>query len=156
MKTGGMKMKIKIRRAAGWFLVPAILVICATAEGTDAVRGPKILTSGNITENGPYAEVGLEFSTWGDFVALVSPTRWKSPLATGGSLSWLNPGAWSENAGRTGRILLGEVAVAGGLAAAFGGGGGGGGGGSGGGTETPSGPADPPADPPPPPPPPAP
>jgi hypothetical protein len=128
METGGIKMKMKIRETAGWFLVSAILTICATAEGTDGARGPRILTSGTVTENGQYAEVGLEFSTWGDFVALVSPTRWKSPLTTGGSLSWLNPGAWSKDAGRTGRILLGEAAVAGGLAAAFGGGGGGGGG----------------------------
>lgn len=123
MKTGGVKMKI--RRIADWFLVSVILVTCATAEGTDGARGPRFLTSGSVTENGRYAEVGLEFSTWGDFVALVSPTRWKSPLMTGGSLSWLNPVAWSENAGRTGRILLGQAAVAGGLAVAFSGGGGG-------------------------------
>jgi len=116
---------MKIRRTVGWFLLSAILTVCATAESADNTRGPRILTSGHATENGQYAEVGLEFSTWGDFAALVSPTRWKSPLTTGGSLSWLNPVAWSEDAGRTGRIMLGEVAVVGGLSAAFSGGGGG-------------------------------
>jgi len=136
---------MKIRRTVGWFLLSAILTVCATAESADNTRGPRILTSGHATENGQYAEVGLEFSTWGDFAALVSPTRWKSPLTTGGSLSWLNPVAWSEDAGRTGRIMLGEVAVVGGLAAAFSGGGGGSSGGGGGGS-IPADPGDPPDD----------
>ncbi|GEM_PF-1610461 len=130
---------MKIRKTASWLLMSAILTICATAEGTDTARGPRLLTSGHVTENGQYAEVGFEFSTWGDFVALVSPTRWKSPLTTGGSLSWLNPVAWGEDAGRTGRILIGQAAVAGGLAAAFGGGGGGGGSSGGSTPDTPSG-----------------
>ena len=59
-------------------------------------------------------------TTWGDFVAIAAPSRWKSPIATGGSLSWLNPVAWSEDAGRTGRILLGEAIVVGGAVAAVG------------------------------------
>lgn len=144
---------MKLSRKVGWILMSAIFAICATAECADEPRGSRLLTSGHVTENGSYAEVGLEFSTWGDFIALVSPTRWKSPLGVGGSLSWLNPGAWNEDAGRTSRILLGEAAVVGGLAGAFGGGGGGGGGGSTAGTD-PSAPAEPPASPPPPPPPP--
>jgi hypothetical protein len=77
-----------------------------------------------------YAEVGVEFSTTGDFFALFAPSRWKSPIKTGGSLSWVNPSAWSEDAGRTGRILLGEAVVVGavaGVAAASGGGDSGGG-----------------------------
>jgi hypothetical protein len=93
---------------------------CASIGPADGARGPELVASGRATESGQYAEVGLEFTTWGDFMALVAPTRWKSPIATGGSLSWLNPGAWSEDAGRTGRILLGEAVVIGGAAAAVG------------------------------------
>jgi len=90
---------------------------CSSVRPSGGARGPELVTSGRATENGQYAEVGLEFSTWGDFTALVAPTRWKSPIATGGSLSWLNPAAWSEDAGRTGRILLGEAVVVGGAVA---------------------------------------
>lgn len=139
---------MKLSRTVGWILMPAIFAICATAECADEPRGSRLLTSGHVTESGSYAEVGLEFSTWGDFIALVSPTRWKSPLGIGGSLSWLNPGAWNEDAGRTSRILLGEAVAVGGLAGAFGGGGGGG--------NSSSEPAVPAGDPPPPPPPPPP
>ena len=53
-----------------------------------------------------------------------SPSRWKSPIATGGSLSWLNPVAWSDDAGRTGRILIGEAVVVGGVVVAVAAGGG--------------------------------
>jgi len=80
-------------------------------------HGPALVTSGRITESGQYAEVGVSFSNWGDFAALVSPSRWSSPIATGGSLSWLNPVAWNEDAGRTGRILLGEAVIVGGVVA---------------------------------------
>ncbi len=93
---------------------------CASTGPTDGARGPELVTNGRSSASGQYAEVGLEFTTWGDFVALVSPRRWKSPIATGGSLSWLNPVAWSEDAGRTGRIFLGEAVVVGGAAAAVG------------------------------------
>ena len=80
--------------------------------------GPKLVTSGVTTESSQYGEVGVQFSTMGDFLALFTPNRWKSPIATGGSLSWLNPQAWSDDAGRTGRILLGEAVVFGGVIAA--------------------------------------
>jgi hypothetical protein len=93
---------------------------CASVSPQDGARGPELVGGGRSTESGHYAEVGVEFSTWGDFVALVSPNRWKSPIATGGSLSWLNPVAWGEDAGRTGRILLGEAVVIGGAVAAAG------------------------------------
>ena len=103
---------------------------CASMGGANGPHGPKIVGSGRATEYGQYAEVGVEFSSVGDFAALFSPKRWKSPVATGGSLSWLNPVAWSDDAGRTGRILIGEAVVVGGIAAAAAGGGGGGGGGT--------------------------
>ena len=91
---------------------------CASTYHADGPHGPELVTSGRNTESGHYAEVGVSFSTWGDFTALVSPSRWSSPIATGGSLSWLNPVAWSDDAGRTGRILLGEAVIIGGVAAA--------------------------------------
>jgi len=90
---------------------------CASTQPTGS-RGPNIVSSGRASETGQYAEVGVEFTSWGDFVALVSPNRWSSPIATGGSLSWLNPAAWSADSGRTGRILLGEAVVVGGIAVA--------------------------------------
>jgi hypothetical protein len=93
---------------------------CASTCPPDGARGPELVAGGRSTADGHYAEVGVEFTTWGDFVALAAPTRWKSPIATGGSLSWLNPVAWSEDAGRTGRILLGEAVVVGGAVAAVG------------------------------------
>jgi hypothetical protein len=110
-------------------LCTAMVSGCASTGGANGPRGPKIVGSGQATEYGQYAEIGVEFSSLGDFVALVSPSRWKSPIATGGSLSWINPMAWSDDAGRTGRILLGEAVVVGGVVAAAAGGGGGGGGG---------------------------
>jgi len=91
---------------------------CASNYPAGGPRGPELVTSGRVTESGQYAEVGVSFSTWGDFTALVSPSRWSSPIATGGSLSWLNPVAWGDDAGRTGRILLGEAVIVGGVAAA--------------------------------------
>ncbi len=98
---------------------------CASMQSAQGPRGPRLVGSGQATEFGQYAEVGVEFSSMGDFVALVSPSRWKSPVATGGSLSWINPVAWSEDPGRTGRIFLGEAVVAGGAVAAASAGGGG-------------------------------
>jgi hypothetical protein len=118
-----------LRRSSGGFSMNLIKVVscllsvvsmsgCASLPPQDGARGPELVGGGRSTETGHYAEVGVEFSTWGDFVALVAPNRWKSPIATGGSLSWLNPVAWSEDAGRTGRILLGEAVVVGGAVAA--------------------------------------
>ena len=89
-----------------------------TSTRPSGSKGPKIVSSGQATETGQSAEVGVEFTSWGDFVALISPNRWVSPIAIGGSLSWLNPTAWSEDSGRTGRIMLGEAVVVGGVAVA--------------------------------------
>ena len=109
--------------------VSAVLLSgCASMEGVMGPRGPRLTGSGYSNEYESYAEIGVQFSSLGDFVALVSPSRWESPIATGGSLSWVNPMAWSEDPGRTGRILLGEAVVVGGVAVAAGSGGGGGGG----------------------------
>jgi hypothetical protein len=118
---------MNIIRTISGLLVLAMLSGCASMDGASGPRGPKLVASGRSTEYEQYAEVGIEFTSPGDFVALVSPSRWKSPIATGGSLSWVNPGAWSDDAGRTGRILLGEAVIVGGavvVAAAAGGGGG--------------------------------
>jgi len=124
------------------FMAIAMITGCASTGGASGPRGPKLVASGHSTEYGQYAEVGVEFSSVGDFVALVSPSRWKSPIATGGSLSWVNPLAWSEDAGRTGRILVGEAVIVGGVAvAAVGAGGGGDSGGSVSGISGPDGPS---------------
>jgi len=127
-------------------LAVAMVSGCASIDGASGPRGPKIVASGRSTEYEQYAEVGVRFSSAGDFVALVSPSRWKSPMATGGSLSWVNPVAWSDDAGRTGRILLGEAVIVGGVAVAAvaGGDGGGGSGGSSSGPDTPPPPPPPP------------
>lgn len=109
-------------------LAASMLAGCASLSGVQGPGGPKLVGSSQATEYGRYAEIGVEFSSMGDFVALVSPDRWKSPMATGGSLSWLNPGAWSDDPGRTGRILVGQAVVVGGAVAAASAGGGGGGG----------------------------
>jgi hypothetical protein len=104
-------------KAISGIIAAALISGCATT-GPAGSKGPSIVSSGQATETGQYAEVGVEFTSWGDFVALVSPSRWSSPIATGGSLSWLNPVAWSEDSGRTGRILLGEAVVVGGVVVA--------------------------------------
>jgi hypothetical protein len=122
-------------------LMTAMISGCASTSGVSGPRGPKVVASGYSTEYEQYAEVGIQFSSVGDFFAFVSPSRWSSPMETGGSLSWLNPEAWNEDAGRTGRVLIGEVVVVGGVVAAAVGGGGGGGGSGGGsdsGSSTPS------------------
>lgn len=106
-------------------LATAMISGCASTGGASGPRGPKLVASGRATEYEQYAEVGVEFSSIGDFVALVSPSRWKSPIATGGSLSWINPSAWNDDAGRTGRILVGEAIIVGGAVAAVSAGGGG-------------------------------
>lgn len=120
-------------------LTVAMVSGCASIGGANGPRGPKLVASGRSTDHEQYAEVGLQFSSTGDFVALVSPSRWRSPIATGGSLSWVNPAAWSDDAGRTGRILLGEAVIVGGVAVAAVAGGSGGGDTSGGTSTTPSG-----------------
>ena len=99
-------------------LVGTMLAGCASMDGAQGPRGPRLVGSGRTTESERYAEIGVEFSSLGDFAALVSPSRWKSPIATGGSLSWMNPVAWSDDAGRTGRILLGEAVIVGGVVVA--------------------------------------
>ena len=98
------------------------LMLSGCVSAPDGAGGPKLVGSSVSTESAQYAEVGVEFSSMGDFVALVSPARWKSPLKAGGSLSWINPAAWRADPGRTGRILLGEAVMVGGVAAAAGGG----------------------------------
>lgn len=140
------KMMDLIKIISG-ILAVSLISGCASTGGASGPRGPRIVGSGHSTEYGQYAEIGVEFSSVGDFVALVSPSRWKSPLATGGSLSWINPVAWSDDAGRTGRILIGEAVIVGGVAIAAAAGGSGGSDGDGGG----SGPDAPPPPPPSPP-----
>ena len=113
-------------------VISALLCIVILSNGcttypSDGARGPELVSSGRSTGTGHYAEVGLKFSTWGDFVAMCSPSRWQNPVETGGSLSWVNPVAWSEDAGRTARILIGEAAMVGGVVVAATSGGDGGG-----------------------------
>lgn len=136
-----------LTKLIAYLLILSMVSGCASIDGADGPRGPRLVASGRATEYEQYAEVGVEFSSAGDFIALVSPSRWKSPLKTGGSLSWVNPAAWSDDAGRTSRIFLGEAVIVGGaVAAAVAAGGGGGGGG------TPDAPEGPGGTPPPPPP----
>ena len=107
-------------------LAATLFAGCASMDGAKGPKGPRLTGGGYSNEYGSYGEIGVEFSSVGDFVAIVSPSRWKNPVKTGGSLSWVNPVAWSEDAGRTGRILLGEAVVLGGVAAVAVGAGGGG------------------------------
>ncbi len=99
-------------------LIITMISGCASMNGADGPRGPRLVSGGYSTGYEQYAEIGLEFSSMGDFVALVSPSRWKNPVETGGSLSWINPVAWSDDAGQTGRILLGEAVIVGGAVVA--------------------------------------
>jgi len=105
---------------------------CASIDGLNGAEGPQLVASARSTPHEDYVEVGVKFSTSGDFFALVSPKRWMNPIKTGGTLSWMNPNAWGEDFGRTGRIFLGEAVVAGVVVAAVAAGGGGGGEGDGG------------------------
>ncbi|MEE9367381.1 MAG: hypothetical protein V3V05_00805, partial [Pontiella sp.] len=91
---------------------------CSSMDGANGPRGPRLVSGGYSNEYEQYAEVGIEFSSVGDLMAVISPSRWQSPIKTGGSLSWVNPNAWSDDAGRTGRILLGEAVIVGGAVAA--------------------------------------
>lgn len=109
---------MKISEIISISICSSLLFGCVSSNPGGGAQGPHLVASGYSTPSGAhYAEVGVEFSTAGDFFALVSPTRWKSPVKTGGSLSWLNPSAWSDDAGRTGRILLGEAVIIGGTVA---------------------------------------
>lgn len=90
-----------------------------------------------------------EASTWSDMTAMFRPSRWRHPLAEGGTLSWLNYKAWAAAPGRTIKVLSGELITLGGtyyileafgVIGSYGGSGGGiigGGGGGGGGGELP-------------------
>jgi hypothetical protein len=94
------------------FLSVVLFAGCASFRGIEGPCGPKITGTVQASDSGGHASVGVEFSTWSDFVAVVFPSRWKSPLKTGGSLSWINPNAWRADAGRTGRILMGQTVAA--------------------------------------------
>ena len=87
------------------------------ASGGQAAQPPASGPFVRATTGG--AEVGVkgEFSTWSDITALFRPSRWANPMAAGGSLSWLNPGAWSAAPGRTAKVLVGELVVAGAVVA---------------------------------------
>ncbi|MDF7800690.1 hypothetical protein P4C99_14525 [Pontiellaceae bacterium B1224] len=124
----------------------SLLAGCASMNGAQGPKGPELVSRGYTTESGSYAEVGVSFSTVGDFTALVNPNRWRNPVKTGGSLSWVNPVAWSDDAGRTSRVLLGEAVIVGGVAVAAMSGGGGSDGDSGG-SSGPTEPGDNPGDP---------
>ena len=137
-------MKVISGLLAGAMLLSGCSTMSNRPEGS---AGPKLISG---YEDG-YVQVGVEFSSAGDFVALVNPNRWKNPLSPGGSISWLNPGAWRHDWGRTGRVLLGELVIVGaGAAAAASGGGGGGDSGPGGPTNPTGGGGSPPTPPPPP------
>lgn len=107
---------MKVLEVLSATLVIALMTGCVTMDGVEGARGPRLVGSGRATAQGMYGEVGLQFSTPGDLVALVNPGRWRSPLKTGGAISWLNPMAWQDDAARTGRILFGQAVVG---AAAF-------------------------------------
>lgn len=107
-------------------LAVSMLSGCVSVSPTGSA-GPKLVSSSRVTESGHSAQVGVQFTSWGDLSAIGRPSRWKAPLSVGGSLSWLNPIAWSDDAGRTGRILIGEMILVGTLGAALGGGSSGGG-----------------------------
>jgi len=103
--------------AMKWISGAVVFSMMTGCASMDGVNGPRLVGGGRSTEYEQYAEVGVEFSSVGDLMAIVSPSRWKSPIKTGGSLSWVNPAAWSEDPGRTSRILIGQAAVVGGAVA---------------------------------------
>ncbi len=65
------------------------------------------------TASGATVGVVHRFSTWSDMTALFRPSRWRHPIRAGGTLSWLNPKAWRDEPGRTGKVLLGEAIILG-------------------------------------------
>lgn len=108
-------IKIKI---SAIFLIVAMLSGCATMPSGDS-DGPEMTTKASSNESGHSVGVGMEFTEWGDLAALVLPTRWKSPFATYGSLSWLNLSAWREAPQRTTKILVSEALIVGGGVAVY-------------------------------------
>ena len=63
--------------------------------------------------SGASAGMAREFSTWSDLTAVFRPSRWRLPIRVGEPLSFLNYRAWKEAPGRTAKILVGVVVVAG-------------------------------------------
>ena len=57
--------------------------------------------------------VAAKASTWSDMTAILRPSRWAHPIVAGGTLSWLNYNAWSDEPGRTTKVLAGEAIVIG-------------------------------------------
>lgn len=80
-----------------------------TVDGGKAEYGTTIFAS--ATPEG--AAVGAKFSTWSDVTAAFRPSRWGHPFAQGGTLSWLNYGAWRDAPGRTTKVIVGELLVVG-------------------------------------------
>lgn len=74
------------------FLFPLRVARAAADESRPEVV---LFTSGTSAGAG----IHTEFSTWSDLTAFFRPSRWKNPFALGGSLSWLNFGAWGESPG---------------------------------------------------------
>ena len=97
------------------------LIIMMSAFGITGAQpdhqGPEFFLTAN--EQGAQIGVIQEFSTWSDLTAMFRPSRWKDPFAVGGSLSWLNYRAWQEDVDRTGKVLIGELIVAGAVYAVF-------------------------------------
>ena len=106
---------MNVTKLISGLLITTMISGCASMDGAQGPRGPRLVGGGRSTEYEQYAEIGVEFSSVGDFVAFISPSRWASPIETGGSLSWINPVAWSDDAGQTARILTGQAIVVGGV-----------------------------------------
>ncbi len=98
---------------------------CSMNPKPTGAMGPRLTTSARTEADESYLEMGMQFSTVGDFFALVNPHRWADPFETGGTFSWLNPKAWNDDAGRTARVLIGEAAAIGVAIVLIDGGGGG-------------------------------
>lgn len=86
-------------------------LVVALDAPSPAPSSPSIGFQANNT--GARVAVKQEFSTWSDLTAMFRPSRWMSPFAAGGTLSWLNYKAWRDEPGRTGKVLLGEAIVVG-------------------------------------------
>ncbi len=87
-----------------------VVGVCTTQAETVG-SAPEVFVQ--ATPSGGSVGVQQNFSSWSDLTAMFRPSRWKNPIAEGGSLSWLNYNAWASVPGRTGKVLLGEAAVAG-------------------------------------------
>ncbi len=75
------------------------------------LAGEPIMPAAGVADG---AVVVKEVSTWSDMTAMFRPSRWRHPIAEGGTLSWLNYNAWAAAPGHTLKILSGEVIVIGG------------------------------------------